>query len=124
MQMTDWSKDLSNRSMNMSMKSTVLESKLDKECRNLIEIRIHYSTHLHLRIVEIVKINPNENVHILTRKFPCRIHCFFLLFSFSKFLRRENLDAKVYLGNVPTEKLTDEELLDLVKPFGKVSGKR
>lgn len=32
------------------------------------------------------------------------------------------MDAKVYIGNIPTEKMTDEELLDFFKPYGKVSG--
>jgi len=37
-------------------------------------------------------------------------------------LIRSNLDAKVYVGNVPTDNLTDKELLDFLKPSGKVSG--
>lgn len=35
---------------------------------------------------------------------------------------RENIDAKVYIGNVSTEKITDQELLDFFKPFGKIAG--
>jgi len=35
---------------------------------------------------------------------------------------RSNIDAKVYIGNVPTDNLTDGELLDFFKPFGRVSG--
>ena len=37
-------------------------------------------------------------------------------------LFRSNIDAKVYIGNVPTDYLTDGELLEFFKPFGKVSG--
>jgi RNA recognition motif-containing protein len=35
---------------------------------------------------------------------------------------RDNIDAKVFIGNISTEKITDEELLDFFKSFGKVSG--
>jgi len=35
---------------------------------------------------------------------------------------RGNIDAKVYVRNIPTKKVTDEELLDFFKQFGKVSG--
>ena len=33
-----------------------------------------------------------------------------------------DIDAKVYIGNVPTDHLTDQELLQFFKPFGKISG--
>ncbi len=32
------------------------------------------------------------------------------------------IDAKVYIGNVPTDHLTDQELLQFFKPYGKISG--
>ncbi|CAF4599981.1 unnamed protein product, partial [Rotaria sp. Silwood2] len=35
--------------------------------------------------------------------------------------RTSNIDSKVYIGNVPTDNLTDSELLDFFKSFGKVS---
>jgi len=37
-------------------------------------------------------------------------------------LFRLNIDAKVYVGNVPTDDLTDGQLLEFFKPFGKISG--
>ncbi|CAF1305366.1 unnamed protein product [Rotaria sordida] len=36
-------------------------------------------------------------------------------------LEMENIDAKVYVGNVLTEKVTDDELLNFFKPFGKIA---
>lgn len=36
---------------------------------------------------------------------------------------RSNVDAKVYVGNVPTDHLTDRDLLDFFKPYGKISGR-
>ncbi|CAM2703498.1 unnamed protein product [Rotaria socialis] len=36
-------------------------------------------------------------------------------------LEMENIDAKVYVGNVSTEKVSDEELLNFFKPFGKIA---
>ncbi|CAF1046845.1 unnamed protein product [Adineta steineri] len=36
-------------------------------------------------------------------------------------LESENIDAKVYISNVPSKKATDAELLDFFKPFGKIS---
>lgn len=35
---------------------------------------------------------------------------------------RSNDQAKVYVGNVPTDQLSDQELLQFLKPFGKVLG--
>ncbi|CAF0751595.1 unnamed protein product [Didymodactylos carnosus] len=35
--------------------------------------------------------------------------------------RSTNIHAKVYVGNVPTERLSDTELLDFFKPFGQVA---
>ncbi len=81
---------------------------------------INRQIHLHLKIIEIVTMKSNntiENDHILICKFFLLWTLIFSLLSF-----RENIDAKVYVGNVPTEKMTDEELLDFFKPFGKVSG--
>ncbi|CAF5010198.1 unnamed protein product, partial [Rotaria sp. Silwood1] len=37
------------------------------------------------------------------------------------YLEIENIDAKVYVGNVLTEKITDDELLNYFKPFGKIA---
>ena len=37
---------------------------------------------------------------------------------------RENGDRTVYVGNLPGEKFTDEELVHFFKPFGKISGKK
>ncbi|CAF4595460.1 unnamed protein product, partial [Rotaria sp. Silwood2] len=36
-------------------------------------------------------------------------------------IEMENIDAKVYVGNVLTEKVTDDELLNFFKPFGKIA---
>lgn len=60
-----------------------------------------------------------ENDHILR----CKLFSLFVIsIWWLFFLLRENIDAKIYVGNVPTEKMTDEELLDFFKPFGKVLG--
>ncbi|CAF1194291.1 unnamed protein product [Adineta ricciae] len=37
--------------------------------------------------------------------------------------RTSSLDGKVYVGNVPTDDLSDRELLEFFRPFGKISGK-
>lgn len=36
--------------------------------------------------------------------------------------RTRDDDRTVYVGNLPGEKVTDEELIDFFKPFGKISG--
>lgn len=48
-------------------------------------------------------------------------HLFIKIFSIDFF--RSSLDGKVYIGNVPTDDLTDRELLEFFRPFGKISGK-
>ncbi|CAF3349702.1 unnamed protein product [Rotaria socialis] len=40
---------------------------------------------------------------------------------YSNSQRTSNLDAKVYVGNIPTDNITDSELLNFFKTFGKVS---
>ncbi|CAF1107773.1 unnamed protein product [Rotaria magnacalcarata] len=40
---------------------------------------------------------------------------------YSNSQRTSNLDAKVYVGNIPTNNITDSELLNFFKTFGKVS---
>jgi len=71
---------------------------------------------LHLIIIEqVISI---ENVHISTCKF-CLLR--FLIYFETKKLFRDDVDAKVYVGNLPTEKITDDELLNFFKVYGKVS---
>jgi len=50
------------------------------------------------------------------------IFYFFHFLFLKQILFRLNINAKVYVGNVPTENLTDRELLEFFKPFGKISG--
>jgi RNA recognition motif-containing protein len=59
-----------------------------------------------------------ENEQIFNK----RKYFYFKFSSLNKILFRLNNDAKVYVGNVPTENLTDGELLHFFKPFGKISG--
>ena len=96
-----------------SLESNWLEN-IGIASRSRLEVRINREIHLHLKTIEIVKISRSDivdNVHNLTRKFLS--HYFLHFWEISS---REDIDTKVHIGNVTTE-----ELLDFVKPFGKVS---
>ncbi len=66
-------------------------------------------------LLENEQIQMNYFIYQICKNISC-------LFFQIKFILRSNLDAKVYIGNVPTDDLTDRELLQFFKPFGKISG--
>jgi RNA recognition motif-containing protein len=70
-----------------------------------------------MEIVKLTQIDRLANVRIWIRKYSL-----WSVRLVPSIFPRENIDAKVYVRNIPTKKATDQELLNFFKPFGKISG--